>query len=634
MKRLKTKKLLLSALIGTLSLASSPSYAQQWDVLLMPGSANADRTLRFLEQRTQHITLALQADDFVRKAKNQQEITLEFDVPPGFSIVHDYGYYKLEPVSTYKPENERNIYTYKVNVKNEHLLGYPGTRITTEWLVHSLFVETPTSLPLGQNFIRVRLSDGAHQQSFDWPLTLEKFTPPQQRAKRTPIGLWDYNFTRATTERAGEGIAQLIGDAGITFTHNAADPTYRAALKKHNITNGGNTHHDFFYWGIYSDEGPDGKPITGFADPYSIANLPAGAAIPGVKQMIEIAREGDNYTSYDFEPTGLSGFHPASVKAFREQHNLSEAQFKNFRDYVAKHGLQTHATTDPEIARIWKLWTNFRTEQNTKYLQRIYEATKALAPDVTVAMTPSRPFGHNSKSTLALGADQAAMSKYVDIVMPQLYHGYGGAATKLTITDVAGWRRQLDEAGAKTKLWPLLLIRFAGAAPSNSPQRIFQQSIGSMASGADGVMYYFPDYMDAPYWNMVSKLTQTLAKYEDFYHDGKRVDANFAPSLLPEGSTQVNMWPGYQETIANPGWAYFAHEMGSKVLLTVLNLEEANDLAFGVNIKAAKFISSENVTALSGPVSAIREEQNVAVSGNNEWLIGPQQVGFIVLEKE
>src|SRR5690606_12622143 len=162
-------------------------------------------------------------------------------------------------------------------------------------------------------------------------------------------------------------------------------------------------------------EEPSGKAITGFADPYSIANLPAGDGIPGVKHMLEIAREGDNITSFDFEPTGISGFHPASVKAFREEHSLSEAQFKTLRDYMTKHGLQTHAATDPEIARIWKLWVRFRSEQNTRYLQRIYEAVKAQAPDVTVAMTSSRPYGRDSKSTLAIGADHAAMSKYVDI---------------------------------------------------------------------------------------------------------------------------------------------------------------------------------------------------------------------------
>lgn len=631
MKRLK--KLLLPTLLGILPLTASPARAQQWDVLLMPGSANADRTLRLLGQRTQHIALILQADDFVRKAKNPQDITLEFDVPPGFSIVHDAGYYKLDPVSAYKPEKGRGLYTYKVTVKNENMLGHPGTRRTSEWQLHSLFVETPASLPLGQNYIQVRLSDGQHQQTFDWPLALEKFIPPQQRARRTPIGLWDYNFTRAATERASEGIAQLIGDAGITFTQNATNPAYRAALKKHNITNGGNTHHDFFYSGTYRDENATGKALTGFADPYGIANLPPGEAIPGVKKLIEIAREGDNIATFDFEPTGTHGFNAAAVQTFRQEHQLSEADFQRFRDYVAKHHLQTHATTDPEIARIWKLWVQFRSQQNTKYLQRIYEATKAQAPDVTVAMTPSRPYGHDTKRTLAVGTDHVAMSKYVDIVMPQIYHGYGGAAAKLTITDVGGWRAELDSMNAKTKLWPLLLVRFAGAASSNSPQRVFQQSIGSIANGADGVMYYFPDYMDAPYWNMVAKLTQTLAKYEDFYHDGKRVDEQYKTSLLPLGTTQVNMWPGYQETVENPGWAFTAHELGNKVLLTLINLEEANDLVFGIDAGNVKYVSGENAEAISGKLSNILEEQNVPLTGVNQWLVGPGQVGFIVVEK-
>src|SRR5690606_21303290 len=121
------------------------------------------------------------------------------------------------------------------------------------------------------------------------------------------------------------------------------------------------------YSGTYRDEGADGTALTGFADPYGVANIPAGEGVPGVAKMIEIAREGDNITTYDFEPTGTHGFSAAAVKAFREQHKLSEADFQRFRDYVAKNRLQTHAATDPEIARLWKLWVQFRSEQNTKY---------------------------------------------------------------------------------------------------------------------------------------------------------------------------------------------------------------------------------------------------------------------------
>lgn len=168
----------------------------------------------------------------------------------------------------------------------------------------------------------------------------------------------------------------------------------------------------------------------------------------------------------------------------------------------------------------------------------------------------------------------------------------------------------------------------------NTPQRLYQQSIGSIAHGANGLLFYYPGNMDAPYWNMVARLNENLATYEDFYHEGKRVDKQFALSQLPTGSTEVNVYPGYPEPVENPGWAFTAHQLGTKVLLTLINLEEANDLVFGIDVGKSKFVSSENVEALSGPVSTILEEQLVPITGINQWLVGPGQVGFIVLERE
>jgi hypothetical protein len=217
--------------------------------------------------------------------------------------------------------------------------------------------------------------------------------------------------------------------------------------------------------------------------------------------------------------------------------------------------------------------------------------------------------------------------------LPQIYCGYGAAAAKLAMRITAGWRGEIAKQNAKTQLWPLLLVRYAGASPSNSPQRLYQQSIGAMANGADGVAYYYPDNMDAPYWSMVSKLNADLAKYEDFYHDGKRVDERFPLSLLPRGNTEVNMYPGYPEPVENPGWSFTAHELGNKVLLTLINLEEANDLVFGIDVGDVKYVSGENVEAISGKLSNILEEQIVPLSGVNQWLVGPGQVGYIVLEK-
>src|SRR5690606_22655767 len=138
-----------------------------------------------------------------------------------------------------------------------------------------------------------------------------------------------------------------------------------------------------------------------------------------------------------------------------------------------------------------------------------------------------------------------------------------------------------------------------GASVFNSPQRLYQQAVGSMAQGADGILFYYPGNMDAPYWNMVARLNENLAKYENYYHHGKRVDEQFTLSELPLGQTEVNMYPGYPENVENPGWAFTAHQVGSKVLLTLINLEEGNDLVFRIDIGDAEVLSTENAAPQS-----------------------------------
>src|SRR5690606_29041390 len=286
---------------------------------------------------------------------------------------------------------------------------------------------------------------------------------------------------------------------------------------------GGNTHHSLFYKRQYQDMNVAGNPVAGnFADPTAIIQLPADSEIPGAKQLAEIARQGDGIATYDYEPTGRNGFTEAGISTFKEKYHVSDTEFQTFQEYVATNGLQTHLSTDPLIARLWKQWTEFRSDSTSNYVRRINEAAKAIDPTIKIAITPSRSYGEGSKSTLALGTDNAAMAQYTDIIMPQIYSGYGAANAKLAMQMTEGWRGEITKQNAKTQLWPLLLVRYAGASVFNSPQRLYQQAIGSMAHGADGILFYYPSNMDAPYWNMVAQLNEDLSKYEDFYHNGKR----------------------------------------------------------------------------------------------------------------
>jgi|GEM_PF-947316 len=624
---------LLSSLFALIAAGVLPVNAQQWNAVILPASVNQDRTIKLLGEQTQLITFTLQADKAVTDRGPTQKIMLEFDVPTGLDIVHQQGYFRLTEIER-KTVDRRTVVRYNAEVDNGHIMGTPGARISTEWQIHSFFVAAPQNITAGQNYLRVNVVDGTTPQSFDWPLQVETLTPPRQRAKRTTLGLWSYSLQRAVNEASSQGIAKFLHDSGINFVQAAGDPLYRKALQSRNVLTGGDTHHDYFTdtKRPMIDAGGNLYP-HGFPDAQDILDLPEGAEIPGAQILVKHAQEGDGIATYDYEPKGTIGFSAASIKVFKEKYGVSDADFKTFQEYVAKNGLQTHLSTDPLISKLWRQWTELSSYQTSNYVRRLNQAAKAKAPNIKIAITPSLSYGHGTASSIALGTDNAAMAQYADIIMPQIYCGYGGAAAKLAMRITAGWRGEITRQNAKTQLWPLLLVRYAGATPFNSAQRLYQQSIGSMANGADGITFYYPSNMDAPYWNMVARLNEDLGKYEDFYHDGKRVDERFKLSQLPRGNTEVNMYPGYPEPVENPGWSFTAHELGNKVLLTLINLEEANDLVFGIDVGDVKYVSSQNVEAISGKLSNILEEQIVPLTGVNQWLVGPGQVGFIVLEK-
>lgn len=634
------KKKLLSPLLALLLLVGSlqASRADNWKVSLLPASLNSDKTIRMVAGNLQVVTMNLQAVPTVTKQADKHLIGLELDFPAGMELIHNKGlngpkFYEFTAKST-TTQNGRTVVQYEEEIENNYLVGVPSQRITTEWKNHAFFFKAPDTVAPGQNYLSITLRHAGNAQTFTWPLEVSPLAATTAVPKRTKLGLWDYGYYRADSPAASSAMMEFYKKFGIGFVQVSYSDTYSNALKNAGIVAGNEVHHSAFALASAPDYDSKGNAHHNhFPDPQAIIDLPAGAEIPGVKQLIEKARKHGGTASYDFEPTGRYGFSPLSVSTFKKKYNVSDEEFEKFRAYVAANDLQTHKATDPLIAGIWKNWTEFRSQQSRDYVRRIYEAVKAAAPEVRIAITSSRSYGHGTKGTLAIGTDNSAIAAYTDVAMPQIYVGYGGAAAKLAMRSTQGWHEEIKKQNPATQLWPLLLVRYAGATPTNSPRYVYQQAIGSVAHGAQGIVFYYSGNMDGPYWNVVSRVNQDLAKYEDFYLDGKRIDEQFKLSSLPQGNTQVNMYPGYPEPVENPGWAFTAHELGNKVLLTLINLEEANDLVFGIDVGSSKYLSGENVEAVGGKLSTILEEQTVALTGVNQWLVAPGQVGYIVLER-
>lgn len=628
------------SLIAALTLSAlQTGFCKEWEILLKPASLNADRTLRLAAGQTQAITMGIQADKAILSQTKDHELRLTFDLPQGVEIIYEQGLnpkgFNHLPEPKITKQADRNLVEYQFTLTKEAIFAPVGSNWQSEWINHTFFVNTPNELPAELEYVHATIQVGDSVSTSRWKLELHKIVPPRQRPKKTTIGLWDYNHYRARNEQASAGIAKFFRDVGISFTQTAFDDTYRKALHGQGITTGGETHHAVFAHAQHPEVHASGElRPNNFPDEAGILALPEGASIPGVDELIKNATVENSLATFDYEPIGIWGFSDLSIKQFQEKYQISDAAFRQFRDYVAKHEHKTHQSTDRTILKMWEQWTEFRTYQTSNYVRRITEAAKAKAPQVKIAVTNQRSYGTGSDSTLALGVDNAAMAQYCDIIMPQLYSGYSGVNTKFVMQMTQGWRDEIVKQKSTARLWPLLLVRYAGATVSNSPQHLYQQSIGTMAHGAQGLLFYYPGNMDAPYWNMVARLNEDLAKYEDYYHDGKRVDEKYKLSQLPLGKAEIITYPGYPEPVENPGWAFTAHQLGNKVLLTLMNLEKDDDQVFGIDVGNSKYLSGENVETLRGEPSTIPEEQPVAIKGVNQWLVAAGKVGYILLELE
>ena len=219
------------------------------------------------------------------------------------------------------------------------------------------------------------------------------------------------------------------------------------------------------------------------------------------------------------------------------------------------------------------------------------------------------------------------MAQYLDVVQPQIYEGYGAVNSKMAINIASKWRERIDREGWACKLYPILLVRHAGASVLNNPNRVASQIIGTIAEGADGVVLYYPELMDAPYWTMLTEVTRQLAKFEAYYTQGKRVDDLFTTVMMEEGVSIAQPY-SLRIPVDNASWHFTAHAYGNTVLLTLQNLNEANDVWFRFDMPGGS-----NSWSISESLDAPGYGGSLNVPDSSGWLIPPQKTGFVILKK-
>lgn len=608
----------LQILLIAAVIASSTAFAhaaEDWRLILVPAANNRDEPVRLIAGHTQQLNLMLQASKEVQASAKTHEVELQFNLPLGVEYKGSGGNYELLDTQEVT-KDQRRIVTLKVKVTNGYLVGTPGARPASEWQSRSVFIKMPDSVASGASYIKTTVI--AKEGSFErrWDLELHELTSvADKRPKLTTIGFWDYDYNRA--DEAAYGIGEFFAAAGANFNHKTRDHSY-PGFKASGIISGGDVHHGYFASNKFPDLNVHGNRVDAFACPTCTVNAPAGTTIAGISQIIDHAQKFDGIATFDYEPGATVGFCPESIAMFKERHKVSDEDFDLFRAYMIKNGSKTYVTQDAKVAEIYGKWVSYRSWQTGEYVKRIQQEVRAIDPTIKLALTPNPGYDDHGLATMGYGYNAATMAPYVDIIMPQIYIGYGGAGAKLTMEYTRHWREVLDKQGNDTKLWPIILIRYAGASVYNAPSRMRQQIIGTLARGANGVLLYYSSNMDARYWITLAQTSTEVAQFENYYQHGKKVGEQYPFLDMPTGSTEISRYPAHKLTVKDPQWETTAHELEGKVLLTLINLEEANDLVFTTKIPdGMKIVESKNVEA----------------AGQGKWLVTPTDVGFVVLAK-
>jgi len=594
-------------------MVSLPVRSAGWAAVAIPASLNSDKTLRLLLNETQGLTLVLQADATITGASSTQTGTLTWNFPRGMRALSNGGYYGVTDASEWDSGN-RHFQSFSFSFANAQLDGTPGSRVSSEWKNQIFFVQ-PTETPLsGNDFVSLTLTQGANQNVWTWPLAVSSLQAVTTMPEKITLGFWDYNYGRAGI--ASGGVARLFRDVGIRYVQAASDATYRQALNSEGIVSGGNTHHSYFRLVGFPNYDVDGVADTGsFPCPQDIIALPSGSAIPGVSTLISKAESENGFASFDYEPTGIDGFCASAIARFKSENGVSDAEFNAFRAYFSANRLNTFKTTDAGILDTYTKWTNFSTRQSAEYISRIRQGVNAESSTTRLMLTTSRGYAGFLSSYLSLGNDASAMAPFVDYILPQLYFSGENLGVKQVIKFVRGWKQEIDDSRPQTELWPLLLVRYTGATSGNSPARLFQQIIAATASGARGILLYYPSNLDAGYWSAIGDAARNLALYEDYY-EGASSEQSFSLSGMPSTNGTQLIYPGYDSPLTFVDWHFTAHKLGSSYLLTLFNLQSGSSLDFPVS------------TALNVSIGSVQGATQIAPM---TWRVPANGVAFVVL---
>ncbi len=574
-------------MVMTVALAGMAAVGETWRIRQIPADLDKGRQdMAVVAGYGNPIAFALQTTE--ENCRRDQDMQLEFVLPRGFDI-QDSGNGVDGHRYTRAYRDGALVVTDRFRHRRHQLT--PLNSRLSEWRTYRIVLRVPDVVPAGSSLTMRLYHQDKLESERTWGVRatrLENSGSPQLR--KLIFGFYDYGYS--SLGNAADDILRLFQAVGVN-QFKVLNTRQRPA----NFTWLASVHHDYFHSRQHPDIAVDGQPSRGgFCDPEAVIADGAEAVIPqAIARLVQAVDTSPSQDVYiDYEPSGTTGFSERSVRKFLLEHQVSAEDFARFQAAYAREKYQIGRVDDEVVQAVYAKWFAFNTRQSAEYIGAIARDFKAHRPQARFWVTQRGTSGSDAR-TEAVGNDNAAMAASLDGVLPQIYCGYNAAAAKRAALVVEDWRRQIDRLNPDCRLVALLLNRYAGASVKNSPEMVRLQGLAAVASGADGVSYYFVQNFDGDYYPFLLRMRQDLARYEDFYVDGERVDGLFDLSGMGEGKVMMHVWPGVNVEVPNPGWHYTAHKLNGKILLTLFNFDKDNELLFKVKT-AAPFESAENTT--------------------------------------
>ena len=600
---------IITVMTAGLMHAEGISYAaKDWEIKNIPASNNKDdRTVYIFKNYAQVLTFIIKTTSGYMKQPHK--IKMQFSLPPGTELMETVSREK-QPCVLSGGKNEPAV---EFTISSRTLQDIKKRE--SEWRNFQAAIRLPENCPENWKLGIKLYVDGKFVKTCEWPVNSKASKMKGSTLKSIRLGLWDYGIYAFNT--SAPAILNFYKRIGINYCQHRLK---NVDCRDKSFIFGGAVHHAFFYNKEYPNIDNKGKLQTGnFCDPQAVIELGPEIISRAIDEMGKRVQNGSGIATIDYEPTGNYGFSKLSIKAFLKKYNFSSGQFEKFMNAYAKEKYSIYKNQDPEIQAVYTKWIEFNSWQTQEYTGAIAKAFRKKFPGAKFELTCRNLVGTQDLAVRVIGNNNSSMAKYLDAIMPQIYCGYGSAAAKFAALEARKWKQTLQSLNPKCKLYPLLMIRYSGANVRNSPERIRQQTIGAIAEGADGVIYYYTQQLDARYWEQIAQLTNDLAMVEDYYLKGTRIDAQFKPVNMLKSSTEINRWPGYNVDIANPDWHYTAHSLNGKVLLTLFNYSD-NEMLF--NFTENKRLRIDKI--LHGGKYALKP-------GMTSFLVPARETAFVTL---